>query len=158
MPILNCACPQRSSLYSACKPEAVFFQAAMAAVHASPESHMYFVDDSRQNVEAAHALGWQSCGMCVRSIMLTQYTLTRIARQSQMCRTNRPTLSTRQFALARSWPCPTCGHACFINVVEVHRSPRGPCRGRCVTRRARLTWGGSSCAAVGDGPTYTFYA
>ncbi|WFC96813.1 hypothetical protein MBRA1_003476 [Malassezia brasiliensis] len=49
---------------SSCKPEPAFYTAAQAAVHAAPDAHVYFVDDSMQNIVAARALGWQSCGTC----------------------------------------------------------------------------------------------
>ncbi|WFD34142.1 mannosyl-oligosaccharide 1,2-alpha-mannosidase [Malassezia cuniculi] len=42
-----------------CKPEAEFFLAAAEAVNAQDATH-YFVDDSLQNVKAAHDLGWHS--------------------------------------------------------------------------------------------------
>ncbi|KAI3618358.1 hypothetical protein CBS9595_002721 [Malassezia furfur] len=46
---------------SSCKPERAFYTAAQAAVHAAPDAHVYFVDDSMQNIVAARALGWPSC-------------------------------------------------------------------------------------------------
>lgn len=49
---------------SSCKPERAFYTAAQAAVHAAPDAHVYFVDDSMQNIVAARALGWPSCGTC----------------------------------------------------------------------------------------------
>lgn len=47
---------------SSCKPEQAFYSAAQAAVHAAPDAHVYFVDDSMQNIVAARTFGWQSCG------------------------------------------------------------------------------------------------
>ncbi|KAI3622860.1 hypothetical protein GLX27_004036 [Malassezia furfur] len=44
-----------------CKPEQAFYSAAQAAVHAAPDAHVYFVDDSMQNIVAARTFGWQSC-------------------------------------------------------------------------------------------------
>ncbi|GAA5940457.1 uncharacterized protein JCM15063_002331 [Sporobolomyces koalae] len=46
-----------------CKPEAEFFNSALAAVTdpaPSPDS-LYFVDDSALNIKGAHSLGWGNC-------------------------------------------------------------------------------------------------
>ena len=52
----------------ACKPERVFYDAAMAAIQAPQGAPVYFVDDSAKNVHAAQELGWKSCGTCRRRL------------------------------------------------------------------------------------------
>ncbi|KZV77193.1 pyrimidine 5-nucleotidase, partial [Peniophora sp. CONT] len=41
-----------------CKPEREYYDAAMISARISDPSKVYFIDDSRANVKAAHALGW----------------------------------------------------------------------------------------------------
>jgi len=44
-----------------CKPEPGFYQMAMKQANVTDPSKCYFVDDNRENVEAARRLGWSHC-------------------------------------------------------------------------------------------------
>lgn len=44
-----------------CKPEPEFYQIAMKQANVSDPSKCYFIDDNRQNVDAAREQGWAHC-------------------------------------------------------------------------------------------------
>ncbi|PKI84218.1 hypothetical protein MVES_001405 [Malassezia vespertilionis] len=84
-------------------PESEFYLAAEQAVQAKDTARHYFVDDSANNVKAAHRLGWQSCGM-YRYLLTAVYFDENAHIQHPSAAENKLTTISDLLQLPRVWP------------------------------------------------------